>query len=109
MLQFLDQGDQQVKGGQLPQIKGGVTVKDLEIEPQMIEANDQVGPLQILDELINLLLRVNRVSVGHGAVNHTDAHAHVADFVPSSHVFSRSLRLQIKIKDILHLRRSAVL
>ena len=66
-------------GSYLP--KKVLTNADLE---KMVETNDEIGPLQVTDQLIDVLFGINPVCVGGGAINNSHAHSHVADFIPTA-------------------------
>ncbi len=76
VVQFVLQFHHHVERRQLAQIERRVAVQHLVIEPQIVEADDEIGALQIRDEVVHLLLAVNFVIAARGAERDADAHAH---------------------------------
>jgi len=102
VLQLGVQIDEHVQGGQLAQVQGGVAMQHFVIEPQVVESDDQIGPLQLADELVHLFLAIDPVFAVGGVVGDSHAQAHAADLVPAADLVGRPLGFQIKIDDVFH-------
>ena len=77
-------------------------MQHLVVEPQIVETDDQVGALQIRDEIVHLFLAVNLVIAARGAERHADAHAHVVMWLQPPTSSADFLRFQIEINNVLH-------
>jgi hypothetical protein len=92
--------DKHVERGHLAKIEDGVAVEDFVIETKVVEADDEVGAHEFVDEVVDLLFAVDFVIAARGAVGDADAHAHVADVIPATHFVGRLLGFQIEIDNI---------
>ncbi len=92
--------DHEVEGGELSEIEGGVTVEDDVIEAQVVEANDEVGALELLDEVVDRFLVVDAVIAALRAVGDADAEAHAADMIPPADLVGGPLGFDIEVNDI---------
>ena len=70
----------------------------------MIESHDQIRPLQIGDEFVDLALAVDAIFVARSAERDAHAHAHVVHVAPAADFISRFLSFQVEIKNVAHRR-----
>lgn len=82
------------------EVEDRVAHQNLVIEVQHIEADDEIGPTQSLDQSIYLRLTEDFVATGGGAEDNSDRHAHVALARPSPRVIRSPLGLEVEVNDV---------
>src|SRR6185369_8966043 len=100
MLQLFLQVDEHVERRNLSQIVDGVVAQHFVVEPKIVETNDEIGALQLSEQIVHLLLTIDPVLPTDAAVGNTDAHPHLANLVPPADLISGLLRFQIEIDDV---------
>ena len=82
------------------EIVGGVAHEHFVVEVHDIEAHDEIGPQELLDEFLHAAFAVNAVFAEARAVGHAHAHAHVALAVPAAGVVGGALGFEIEVDDV---------
>src|SRR5690242_17507214 len=75
-------------------------MEDFVIEAQVVETHDEIGALQFREQLIDLVLAIDPILPARAAVGDADAHAHVADLVPTTDVLGGFLGFEIEVQNI---------
>lgn len=102
VLKFCLELNEHVEGWELGEIEDGVTVEDFVIEAEDIETDDEIGAGEFLDEIVDLGFGVDFVGTPGGAIGDRDADAHIADFVPTSHLIGRFLGFDVHVDHVFH-------
>ena len=101
MVQFILQIHHQVERRQLSEVERRVAVQHFVIEPQIVEPDDQIRPLQIRDEFAHGFFMINFVFAARRIEGDADAHAHFGNVVPPADFIGGFLGFQIEINDAL--------
>ena len=94
--------DEEIEGGELGEVEDGVAVEDLVIEADMVEADDEVGAAEFLDEVVDLRFPVDAVAAADGAEGDPETEAHVTDLVPAADLLGGLLGFEVEVDDVLH-------
>jgi hypothetical protein len=81
-------------------IENGVAHQYLVVEVDDVEAHNKIGAEQLVNQIVDPLLRIDPVFVVIGTVSNTERHSHVSLLVPTTYVVRRALRFQIKINNV---------
>ena len=66
----------------------------------MVEAHDEVRPLEALHKMLGPVLAENLVAIVSRAVSHAKGHSHFVLFIPASDVIGCPLGLKVEINNI---------
>jgi hypothetical protein len=81
-------------------IENGIAHQYLVVEVDDVEAHNKIGAEQLVNQIVDPLLRIDPVFVVIGTVSNTERHSHVSFLVPTTYVIRRALRFQIKINNV---------
>ena len=93
---------QHVQSRQLTKIQRGIAVQHFVIKAKIVESDNEVGSLQLSNEIVHAVLVIDGIPIACRAVGNTDTHAHLADLVPAADFIGRFLSLEIEIDNVLH-------
>ena len=82
------------------EIEHGVAHEDVVIEIEDVEADDEIGPAQPIDQLVHARFVEDFVVAGGGAEDHADRHLHVALAIPAAGVVRGSLGFEVEVNDV---------
>src|SRR3984957_5759560 len=82
------------------QVEDRVTHQDFIVEVHEVKADHQVGAQQLLDQIVDAVLRKDLVLIQVGAESDSERHSHVPLPVPSPDVISSALSFEIKVNNV---------
>jgi hypothetical protein len=62
----------------------------------VVEAHDEVRPLEFLEQVVHLALGVDAVAAACRRIGHAEAHPHVTDLVPAADLVGRLLGFEVE-------------
>jgi hypothetical protein len=83
-------------------VEDGVLEEDFVVEGDVVEADDEIGFDELLDEGVGLVFAVDMVLAGLGGVGDTDRHAHFILVAPATDVIGGALGFEIEVDEVLH-------
>ncbi len=93
--------DEEVQCSELKrQIEDGVTHQNFVIEIDDIESNDEVRTKQLLNQIVNSVLRIDPILGQIRAIGDPKRHAHVPFFLPTAYVVRCALSFQIEVNNV---------
>ena len=99
--------DEQIEAVELvAEVEEALAEEHLVIEADVVEADDEIGAAELLDELRGLILGVDAGFAEAGAVGAGDGDAHLVLVSPAADVARGEAGLEVKINDVRHARAS---
>lgn len=109
MAEFGLEIDHEVEGADVRlEVEDGVGEEDFVIEIDDVEADDEIGAHELVDEGVDAVLGIDAVLAGGRAVGDADGHAHLLLAIPAAGVIGGALGFQIEIDDV-HVQVVAVM
>jgi hypothetical protein len=100
---------EEIQSGQLKwKIENRVPHQNLVVEIYDVESDDEVCSKQLLNQIVDSLLRIDPILGQIRAVGDSKRHSHVSFFFPTADVVGGTLSFQVEVDDI-HPRRFCVL
>ena len=84
------------------EVEDGVLEEDFVVEGDVVEADDEVGFDELVDEGIGLVFAVDMVMAGLGGVGDTDRHSHLIFVAPAADVIGGALSFEVEVDEVLH-------